>query len=190
MSAGDDGPGVAILLVCTGNLCRSPMAEGLLRRHLDDAGIPAEVASAGLTGEGQPADPRAAEALAARGIDLSAHRNRRLGPEHTAAADLVVAMTREHLREVAVVDPGAWARTFTLKELVRRAERHGPRPAGVALDAWLARLAEGRSTAELVGAAPEDDVEDPIGRPPEAFEATVAELDALLAEAVELLWPR
>jgi protein-tyrosine phosphatase len=69
---------VKILFVCTGNICRSPMAEGILRNKLKRHNIPAEIDSAGLEEfhSGDPADKRALLTLQKRGIDISSHRAR------------------------------------------------------------------------------------------------------------------
>jgi protein-tyrosine phosphatase len=167
------------------------MAEGLLSRRLTDAGLDAAVSSAGLYPGGVAATAHAATTLDRRGIDLSAHRSRQLSPELVQAADLVVGMTREHVREVVVLQPDALSRSFTLKELVRAGEVIGPRRRGEELRNWLARAAEGRRAADLLDAAPDPelDVADPIGGPLKGYERTAAELDDLLGRLVRLLWP-
>ncbi|HEY9556191.1 MAG TPA: hypothetical protein VIR58_05620, partial [Acidimicrobiales bacterium] len=106
-------------------------------------------------------------------------------------ADLVVGMAREHVREVAVLDPGALARTFTLKELVRAGAAIGHRRPDEALDAWLRRAGAGRRKDLLVGVGHDDsyDIEDPVGRGRDDYEITADELDGLLARLVELAWP-
>ncbi len=165
------------------------MAEALLRHHLASAGVEASVSSAGLHPGGRPATQHGVACMAARGLDLSGHVSRQLARELVDAADLVIAMAREHVREVAVLDPDALARTFTLKELVALGERTGPREADGPLDAWLRRAGQGRDTKRLLGVGhdPELDVEDPIGRDRTAYEATAEELDDLLGRLVTLI---
>ncbi len=86
-----------VLLVCTGNTCRSPMAAHVLRRELADAGLTAEVASAGLRveAEGQPADPRAQDVLRAHGYECE-HGTTRFSPPMLARYDLVIALDSMH----------------------------------------------------------------------------------------------
>ena len=90
-----------ILTVCTGNICRSPLAEYALREAVaasDPAGQ-VEVASAGTTGweGGNPIDPRAGALLREHGIDPSAHRARRMDPQELREADLVLALDHDHV---------------------------------------------------------------------------------------------
>src|SRR3546814_13077819 len=100
-------------------------------------------------------------------------------------------MAREHVREVAVLDPGALARTFTLKELVRAGAAIGHRRPDEALDAWLRRAGAGRRKDLLVGVGHDDsyDIEDPVGRGPDDYEINPDQLDGLLARRVELPSP-
>lgn len=91
-----------ILFVCTGNICRSPMAEGVMRTLLQKAGMDklVEVDSAGTHGYhiGESPDPRTRQAALARGYDLSTLRARKVAPEDFARFDYVLAMDTGHLR--------------------------------------------------------------------------------------------
>lgn len=162
------------------------MAAALLALRLADASVRAEVGSAGLLPGGRPAWPEAKAVMAERGIDLSAHQSRQMSAGDVASADLVLGMTREHVREAVVLEPSAYDRAFTLKELARRSgvQPRRARP----LDAWLAALAADRELEDLLGADSTDDVEDPIGRPIKAFRATAAELELLVARVVRASW--
>ena len=126
--------------------------------------------------------------LGERGIDLTDHRSRTVTREILLGADLVVAMAREHVREAVVAAPEAWSKIFTLKELVRRGEQVGARSPDQPLEAWLAQLGRGRTTADLMGTSTEDDVADPLGMPRSAYERMAAELDHLLDRVVVLAW--
>ena len=90
-----------ILTVCTGNICRSPMAEYAVRDALDRAGLGdrAKVASVGTTGweRGNPIDPRAGALLRRHGIDPAGHRARRMVDAEVQGADLVLALDHDHV---------------------------------------------------------------------------------------------
>jgi protein-tyrosine phosphatase len=104
---------VRILFVCAGNICRSPTAEGVMRRLVADAGLDGavEVASAGTGGwhAGEPPDARATAAAARRGIPL-AGAARQVTEEDFERFDLIVAMDRENLGELRAIAPGQRAR--------------------------------------------------------------------------------
>lgn len=176
------------MIVCTANLCRSPMAAAFLRRRLDDVSAGVEVRSAGLLDEGQPAIMEMVAVAQDYGVDLSAHVSRRMTSELLAESDLVLGMALEHVREAVALLPDVLPRTFTLKELVDRAQRVGPREPDQPLVAWLARVDAGRELADLLRAPGERDVADPTGGPPAGFRALAQELDALLDRLVPLVW--
>jgi protein-tyrosine phosphatase len=181
---------IQVLFVCTGNICRSPMAEAMLRHRLELAGRDREVTvrSAGVLDSGRPAAWQAMDALAPRRLSLDEHRSTRLTSHLLADVDLVLGMAREHVRAVVVAEPAAWPRTFTLKELVRRGEEVGPRSGGQELGEWLTKVGAGRTRSDLAGDAFEDDIPDPVGSDPEVFEALALELDDLLARLAILVW--
>ena len=163
------------------------MAEVLLAHGLAERGIDARVHSAGTRATLGAADHSVASLMAERGHDLSTHRSRQLDRALLADADLVVCMAREHLREAVLLDGGALPRTFTLKELVRRATEAGARDDDEPLDAWLARVGEGRDPARLLGDDPSDDVADPIGGRPSAYRRATEEIVGLTADLVRLV---
>jgi protein-tyrosine-phosphatase len=162
----------AILFVCTGNVCRSPMAELLCRVGAGpDADL--EVASAGmyaLVGEG--IDGPTATVLTQLGIDASRHRARQFEPSMAARADLVLTAEAAHRDRIMSAVPRAFRRTFTMKEFAR-----------------LSRYATGSDRAEIVnvlaarrgadGATPrgQDDLADP-------YRGTVSQARAVARELV------
>lgn len=179
---------IDILLICSGNICRSPMAEALMRRRLVDLGIEARVSSAGILYDGKPATPTGVEAMAARGLDTSGHTSRLLERD-LLEVDLILGMAREHVREAVMMRNDAFGRAFTLKELVRRGEVVGAREPEATLDAWLDVVSEGREPRLLLGSSRDDDVADPIGQGLKVYEKTAHELDDLVRRLIDLIWP-
>lgn len=108
-----------LAIVCTGNTCRSPMAEVMMRRRLHDAAGPSEpidVISAGLAAyEGDFASPQAIEVMQQRGLDLSHHRSQLLNEQVVRLADLLLTMTRGHRDAILARYPDAAGRVFTLR---------------------------------------------------------------------------
>jgi protein-tyrosine phosphatase len=104
-----------ILVVCVGNICRSPMAEALLSRALNRNAGGVEVRSAGLGAlVGHPADEIARTLMQQRGVDISAHRARQLEPEMLRSADLVLVMEQAQKLELASVEPQVRGKLFLL----------------------------------------------------------------------------
>ena len=107
-----------VLFVCTGNVCRSPMAELFFLACAAPGSV--EVTSAGLAAlVGDPIDTSAAIVLADVGLDPTRHRARQFTPELALAADLVLAAEREHRDDVIAAVPSAHRRVFTMKEFAR-----------------------------------------------------------------------
>lgn len=108
----------SILLVCTGNTCRSPMGEAIARHLLGRPGatrVPTRVASAGVAaGDGYPMTPEAREALGMLRVDAGRHRSRGLTVEMIRDADVIYAMTASHAQRVLAIDPGARDRVHVL----------------------------------------------------------------------------
>jgi len=178
-----------ILVLCTANVCRSPMAAALLARELAARGVLARVRSAGMLGGGGAPPAEVVTVLAGHGLDVTGHRGRVVTAGDLARADLILALAREHLRHAVVVDPDAWPRAFTLRELVRRGEPAGPRGPAEPLAGWLARVHAGRSRLALLGDSAQDDVADPMGGPPSGYERTAAELRQLAGRLADFGWP-
>ncbi|MGD0349198.1 MAG: ribose 5-phosphate isomerase B [Verrucomicrobiota bacterium] len=105
-----------ILFICTGNVCRSPMAEGLFRQVTGGRGE-FRVLSAGLGAlDGQPPTPHAVAAMRELGIDISEQRSRMLTTDLARQADYIFGMTRSHLDMIALLYPPAAEKTFLLRE--------------------------------------------------------------------------
>ncbi|MBN3804562.1 low molecular weight phosphotyrosine protein phosphatase [Paraburkholderia sp. Ac-20336] len=105
-----------VLIVCEGNLCRSPIGQGLLQNELADI----KVMSAGLSAStGTPIDRVACEMLSDRGIDMSSHRARRVNERICVAADLILVMELAQKQVIENFVPTARGRIFRLAESER-----------------------------------------------------------------------
>ena len=179
-----------VLMVCSANQCRSPMGAALLRRELHHRDPEVVVASAGvLARDGSPATAGTVQAARDFGIDLHGHRSQAATLDVIASSDLVLGMERMHVREAVVLDPRAFSRSFTLKEIVRRGEEHGPRQPGETQAQWLAAVHQGRTTVALLGTSTDDDVADPTSDLSVDHDSMATEVDDLVLHFVDLLWP-
>jgi len=182
-------------MVCTANVCQSPMAAAFLQQHLQSAGFQADVRSVGTRKSKAPTDPQAIATMQAMGIDISGHQPREMSKEilNIDGRGLIIAMTRAQLRAVVAFDRNAWIRTFTLKELVRRLsadsieEQHvrPTLPPGKTLTDWAARVCVGRRAADLVDDDEADDLTDPFGAPASSVRSSAQELAMLTRLLVE-----
>jgi protein-tyrosine phosphatase len=179
---------IELLIVCTGNICRSPMAAAFLRQRFDGRAIDAVVTSAGTRTQGRPPTDEVIALMKEHGLDVSEHRSQLVSKQLIVDADLVLCMAREHLREVVLTDGDAYARTFTLKELVRLGEAAGPRPEGMVLPDWLRKLDDGGGVP-TIGFSELDDIEDPVGRRLSVHRRVCDEIEDLIDRFVNLLWP-
>ena len=153
-----------ILAICTGNVCRSPAVEALLRAALGDH-PDVSMASAGTAAlVGQAITGPMAALLVAAGADPAGFRAQAITRQLVTDADLVLALTRAHRAEVVAMVPRALRRAFTLREFARLAADVDPDllPAGSPgerLAALVPLTAARRGLAPVAGA--EDDVVDP-----------------------------
>jgi protein-tyrosine phosphatase len=176
-----------VLFVCTANQCRSPIAAALLRQRLP-RGSGIEVASAGFRAGGVPADPQATTFTSRFGIDLSDHRSVQLDDDMLAAATLVLAMTRSHVRSIVARNEDLRSRTFTLKDFTARGPQIGSTPSG--LTELAVRLDAERPIEALVGDSADDDITDPKGRSARVWRSVVAELDDQIGRLATMLGRR
>lgn len=185
-----------ILHVCTGNVCRSPMAERLTRHELTmrlgDGAAGILVESAGTWGhEGAPMEAHAVAVLTEYGADTSGFIGRELLDDHVIDADLVLTATRDHRAQVISMGHAAGLRTFTLKEFTRLVRAIDPAtlPEGSVTDRARALV---RAAAALRGwllapSAEADEVYDPYGAPIGFFRSIGEEIHTSLDPVVTAL---
>jgi protein-tyrosine phosphatase len=161
---------VAVLFVCTGNICRSPAAERLLARAL---GPDVRVESAGTRSlVGHPIAPSMARLVEAAGAEAKFFAARTLREPMLQGADLVLTMTDDQVGEVVELWPRSVRRTFTLREFARLLEGVNPEAlvgntAGERLRSGIPlALAQRRPRAERTS----DDVVDPYGQPEAVYQ--------------------
>lgn len=157
-----------ILFVCTGNTCRSYMAQAIAEHYLsalEDKGAGVRVLSAGTAAwDGAPPSPQALAVLAEQGIEASVHQSTCLTPELIREADLILAMTGGHRDSVLRLEPQAVGKVFLLKEF----------PPG-----------QGKPDRPKE----QSDIIDPFGMPTEFYRACAAELRERVAKALQAYLP-
>lgn len=192
---------VEIVTICTGNICRSPLAALALRTRLADLGV--SVVSAGTRGLAEHAMTDEAQRLAvARGIPAAAaaeHRARFLTEAHLASADLVLAMARDHRRAVAELAPARSRVAFTVREFARLAGSLSDAAVLAAAAAAPEQDAAGRLRGALAAVSgqrglvlppadpADDDVIDPYRRSWATYELSGAQLDPALDAVVRVV---
>jgi len=197
-----------ILVVCTGNICRSPMGERILRHELAQVLVQGasaiEVTSAGTYAghAGEPMQPGAAAVMSERGIAYDDFRASALTEALIESHDLILTAERSHRADVVRLNPVAVHRTFTVLEFGRLVES-----SAAGSSAPTAGLADGRFTPATMGGivaraagsrgvvpppdhARDDDVADPYSLPVEEFRRCAARLDDAFAPLLAALRPR
>ncbi len=190
-----------ILTVCTGNVCRSPLAHYILNARFH--GLPVGVSSAGTRArEGMPITDEAVLMASRHGAGPSAamHRAHLLRMSDLDDVDVVLTMARDHRREVVELHPALTRKTFTIREMDRlmdglsdadlmnaastAALRDDPRSRLVPV---LALIQSQRATSAFLGHSEEDDVEDPYGRAMDAYERSTAQITRALPSIERLV---
>lgn len=159
-----------ILFVCTGNTCRSSMAEGLFKEMLknrSDIQSEIKVISAGTSAwNGDRASQYAIAVLKEKGIDLQEHRSTALTLDLIENADLILTMTSSHKAAVLNLCPEAHEKVFTLKEYTRCE-------------------AEGDSKMDFFGYGNPEDISDPFGQSIEVYRKSAAEIEESLKKLIK-----
>jgi protein-tyrosine phosphatase len=188
-----------ILTVCSGNVCRSPIAEQVLRVRLNR--LPSvSVGSAGTMAlEGQLMTAEAAAISTRLGGDSTSHQGRILGERSIAEAGLVLAMAREHRRGVVSLVPRASRYTFTIREFARLAADVTDDDFGdiarlplddeaSRLDAAIALVASRRGAVPAPEDPAADDVVDPYRRSADVYRQTELQIEPAIDAVVLFLW--
>lgn len=186
-----------ILFVCTGNTCRSPIAEALLKHMAEERRLELHVQSAGVAaGGGMPMSQYAATVLEEQNIaNHHEFRSTALNEKLVQWADMILTLTTDHKRHVLQQFPGVSDKTFVLKEYVNDAEQ--AQNEYEQIHSWAAelqlRLAMGQAPTEeelthltrLQLRLPDMDVADPYGGSLEQYRMTAAEIQAVLVRLID-----
>jgi protein-tyrosine phosphatase len=188
---------IEIFTVCTGNICRSPLAEQLLRARLAD--YPVSIESAGTRGRPAAMTPdakRLAEMHGALAGDADEHRARYLTERMLKTPDLILGMAREHRRAIVELVPAKVQVTFTLRELARLAQSAthddlmaaavGP-DAKTRLRGILRHLSSLRGRVAPPTDAADDDVIDPFGRSWTTYQLSASQLVPAVDEVARIV---
>lgn len=178
-----------ILLVCTGNVCRSPAAEFLLADQLGTTARTFTIRSAGTRAVANaPIDPIISSLLLRRGVETIHFSSRELDIRMVESADLILTASTNHRAAVARLHPAALHKTLTLKQLARYApfileSGSGPADASQRIPWLLSAVPRARARARKE----DDSIADPRGRSRRHYEAAVDELAQACATIASLL---
>lgn len=184
-----------VLVVCTGNVCRSPLAEVLLRQSLAD--LPITVMSAGTHAlVGEPMQEKNQRIAATLGLSkVSAHRAKQITVHELREADLVLALDREHRRYIVELMPRLSRRTFTLREFARLASHVTsddipPRPEPTAANLLrnaVEAVAQRRGSLPLLDNPADEDVIDPYYKSDDVYQLSANQLVPAVKATAALL---
>jgi protein-tyrosine phosphatase len=161
-----------ILFVCTGNICRSPIAEKMLQQRNLDQGLDLHVSSAGTRAlNGQSMHPQSLRVLQERGIDSDGFVSQLLTTRIAIDADLILGLSREHRAVARQLAPVRWKRMYALREITLRA------PVDGAMD--IGQMPNGPDPTD-----PRLDIEDPIGKDPRVFDNVADEITTAVDDLV------
>lgn len=177
-----------VLTVCTYNRTRSVLMGALVGHHMARLDIDGYIATAGVEGPaGKHATNQVVRLLAQRGIDVSEHRSSMLDAQVVSEADLILCAEVRHVTHIAAKWPDAFARTFTLPELVDRSLPIGGAGEG-GFDRWVARLNEGRPRGVHYLSDPYiAEVDDPTGQVGRVWEDSFTQIDRLCHRTARLI---
>ncbi len=164
---------IKVLMVCTGNTCRSVMAAALMQKIAEERGIGISVSSAGLAAfGGDPATSPTQQVMDAYGIDVSTHRSRRVQQPLIDESDYIFVMTEAHCRQLtAMFGEQAAAKTYVLKAYARMAEENAP-------------TQEEKDCGEA-NTNTDMDIPDPFGDTVEAYRRTAEEIECAVRMIID-----
>lgn len=180
-----------VLVLCSGNVCRSPAVAALLRHAL--ASNPASgrtdlisITSAGWLFDNRPLDPIMVGLLRTRGVDVLETGSRIVAAQQLVTADLIIGMTRAQVRRAVGVEPTVWEKATTLHELAGATSRQ-PREASQSRREWVQAIHASRSATLYLRDDPSVDVVDPTGKAKRHYKRMLAEIAPLVAQVVVAL---
>ncbi|WP_161580424.1 low molecular weight phosphatase family protein [Subtercola vilae] len=186
-----------ILTVCSGNICRSPLAQLQLQSALrDEPNVVVESAGV-VAGEGDPVTPQTAAIALSLGLDASEHRALYLTERLVQQADLLLAMSRSHRRAIVELVPKKIPVTFTVREFARLSASLtdqelaksliGTGDPSERMKLLVARVRGQRGSVDQAESPGDDDVTDPYGKGDEIYQKSVAELMPALEQVARVL---